>query len=197
MTNWTARKKILGYGTLAAVTFAATYGYVSIRRDGVAPWSKAGAATEVIAAPAPGASAAAPGVQPANGSHYMGTPSSTGVDHVAEQRREVVEAVAAARMTIASADPAQRRMALNQLGTMAAPGAVAPELLQTLGDAALGDPEWQVRMQVVITLARIAQQMPDKSQVLPILQRASHDTNTAVANRARTALESLTGSPTG
>lgn len=189
------QKKIVAYGVLSLGTFAATFAYVTMQRGGSLPWRAAGGSEAVVTAasqraPMPGAPALQPGGI-AGGAGMAGL----GVDHGEEQRREVAEVVAAARHTIASADPEQRRVALNQLGTMGAPGAVAPELLRTLGDAALGDGQWQIRMQAVISLARIARGMPDKSQVLPLLQRATEDTNKAVAARARAALASLTAPP--
>lgn len=191
-------RQILVYGVLLAGSFAATYGYLAMRRGDLAVWnSDVPALAAATRAPAPGADRVG-GIKPA-AEAFSDQPPGVGapVDYVAEERRHAADDIVAASKVINStASTAERSAALNQLSAMSSrlESSNQPELLQALGSAATDAPEWQLRNRAVIALAGAAQRMTDRTQAIALLERAALDPHKSVAARARTALRNLQSS---
>jgi hypothetical protein len=197
--KYAVNRTTLVYGALLIVSFAATYGIVTMQRGDGVLWSKA----EVSAAANTSASTAtnAPVAAHAPGMADMtavveNPPADAPVEQVDTQRQQIDAAVTEVGQQALSGTPAQRSAAVSQLAAMSsrlADGA-DPVLLNALENTATSAQEWQLRMRAVIALASAAPRMPDRSRAIAILERASADPHRAVAQRAQAALRSLNSS---
>jgi hypothetical protein len=195
-----AMKRVtLGYAALLIVSFAATYGIVTMQRgDGASLlMDGASAVTEVRAA----TSKDTPVATQASGMTDMtavveNTPTDAQVEQVDTQRQQFDATVTEAGQQALSGTPEQRRAAVSQLAAMSSrlASAADPALLNALENTATSAQEWQLRMRAVIALASAAPRMPDRSRAIAILERASQDPHSAVAQRAQAALRSLNSS---
>jgi hypothetical protein len=172
---------------LFAVTFATALGYLHFQRTQGSDFSDQGAA-------------AAMGGDVRNGTAGADVRSSwSGADETppgatAAELYSSSDALANGNQVAASSTIEQRAEAMNRLGALSTglESAAEPATLQALEIAAMGAPDWQLRLRAVNLVARAAvQESADRSYATMILQRAATDPNSVVALRARNALEGL------
>jgi hypothetical protein len=198
-----ARRSVFIYSGLLVLSFGATCGYLMMQGALPVPafLARDAASQAVLSAERSNASLANTGMAgELPGTAFSGPePSATGasIDFVEEERKQAASAATqAGHLAISAASVKERSEAMIQLNIMSTrlQRGDEPELLHALESAATVAPDSQLRMSAVVALANAARRMPDNSQVLMILERASNDPNMAVSRRAKTALKSLRGS---